>query len=113
MGRVHFLDLLAQSDLGQVAPGPRNRLSLRQTEHVDRRFNNVFERGQMKPKVEVLKDHRQLNAHPAQFARIGNDQFLRPVSFQPDRLIIQDVSPSVWPFEKIETTKKGTLSRAA
>src|ERR1700742_668409 len=67
----------------------------------------------MMPKIEVLEDHRQLDAHLSQLIWISHSQFPQPISLKPDRDIVQEVLAGIRALEEIKTTEKGAFAGAA
>ena len=58
MRRVHVLAMRHADAIEQLLAALK-RFSLALSEHMDRRFDDVFKRGHVRPEVEVLEHHRQ------------------------------------------------------
>ncbi len=76
-----------------------------------RRFDYIFQNGQVAPKIEALKDHGQFGANALELFFVG--RFLTSI-FQAahlDQLAMNMHGAGIRCFKKVDAAQKGTFAR--
>ena len=78
---------------------------------MDERFSDVLKNRHVLPKIEALKDHAQTGSKPNHLIHVSGGRIAGPVSRHPNRLALDCDGTSIRNLQKIDTTKKGALTR--
>ena len=86
---------------------------MRKLENVNRRLDNILQDGEVRPQVELLKNHSQPATNPVDLARIARFHQTRARLLHLDTLTAHNDFAGVGYFEQIDTTQEGAFSRPA
>ena len=96
-----------QTDLEQQLLGAKMGLRLAETENMNGRFHDVLEHGLVKPEIECLEDHAEIDAERVDFPLPGcAGARLDLPSPDPDFALVRR-------FKEIETSQQRALARSA
>ena len=77
-----------------------------------RRFHDVFQRGHVRPQVEMLEHHRQARAHALQLLGIGGLERAILVGNKLELFTIEQDLACMGLLEQVDATQKGTFAGA-
>ncbi len=103
---------MGHADLVQVVLGLFQRFFLRYAQDMHGGFDNVFQRGHVRPQVEVLEHHRQPRAHALQLFRVGGLHRAVLVRHQLQLFVVEQDPPGVGLFQQVDAAQEGTFAGA-
>ena len=104
--------LVRQADARQQAPSLFQRLGTRYAEHLDRRFDNVFQCGHVREQVEALEHHADVAALAGDVAlRIAHQAAIGAFAIAHGTAVDAN-APALDVFQQVDAADKGGLAGA-
>jgi hypothetical protein len=89
------------------------RFFLRHAQHVHRRFHDVFQRGHVRPQVEMLEHHRQARTHALQLFRVGGLERAVLAGHQLQFFVVEQDLAGVRLLQQVDAAQERYFARAA